>query len=282
MIALLGTGLLGSGFTRALLRQGEQVQVASRTYTRAQALEAYGAQAFENAADAVRGASRIHLTLSDDASVDDVLERALPGLSSGALIIDHTTTSTAGALARTQRLAELGMRYVHAPVFMGPQNALESTGLMLISGDAAQAESLRPFLEKMTGTLWYVGPRVEEAAAFKLLGNLFLMFLNTGLADLLGLAKATGIAPSDAIKLFQKFNPGASAAVRMQRMIDAKFDDPSWELSMARKDARLMLDEASDAGVELAILPSIAARMDALIAEGHGKSDWSVLGKDFL
>jgi len=282
MIALLGTGLLGSGFTRALLRQGEEVQVASRGYARAQALEAFGARAFTDFAEAVRGAARIHLTLSDDAAVDEVLERAGPGLVRGAVIIDHTTTSTAGAIARTQRLRERGMTYVHAPVFMGPQNALESTGLMLISGEPALAETLRLALEKMTGTLWYVGPRVEDAAAFKLLGNLFLMFLNTGLADLLGLAKATGIAPADAAKLFQKFNPGASAGVRLQRMLDAKFDDPSWELGMARKDARLMLEEAEHAGVALAVLPSIAARMDALIGDGHGKSDWSVLGKDFL
>jgi 3-hydroxyisobutyrate dehydrogenase len=40
-----------------------------------------------------------------------------------------------------------------------------------------------------------------------------------------------------------------------------------------------MLDEAAAHGRPLPMLPAIAARMDALIAEGHGKDDWTVLAK---
>src|SRR4051812_1113725 len=244
MIAFFGTGMLGSGFVRALRRRGESVQVWNRTHGKAEALEAYGAKAFTDPADAARGAERIHLSLSDDAAVDDVLERARPGLAPGAMIVDHTTTSASGTASRAARWAERNVPFVHAPVFMGPQNALESTGIMLVSGDAARIEPLRPALSAMTGKLEYLGPRPEGAAAFKLLGNLFLMFLTTGLADMLALAKAMDVTPADASKLFDMFNPGATIGARMKRMTDAKFSEPSWELSMARKDARLMLEEA--------------------------------------
>lgn len=282
MIAFFGMGMLGSGFTRALRRRGEDVQVWNRTHAKAKALEAHGARAFEAPEDAARGAERIHLSLSDDAAVDDVLERARPGFSANVVIVDHTTTSATGTRERAACWKERGIAFVHAPVFMGPQNALDSTGLMLVSGDPAQVEVLRPALAAMTGKLEFLGPRLEEAAAFKLLGNLFLMFLTTGLADLLGLAKAMGIAPAEASKLFDMFNPGATVGARMKRMTDAKFSEPSWELSMARKDARLMLEEAERAHVALAVLPTIAARMDAVIAKGHGGDDWTVLGKDFV
>jgi 3-hydroxyisobutyrate dehydrogenase len=40
-----------------------------------------------------------------------------------------------------------------------------------------------------------------------------------------------------------------------------------------------MLDEAARANVPMAVLPAIAARMDEVIAEGHGNADWTVLGK---
>ena len=69
---------------------------------------------------------------------------------------------------------------------------------------------------------------------------------------------------------------------RMKRITDAKFSEPSWELSMARKDARIMIEEAERASVPLAVLPAIAARMDAVIAAGHGGDDWTVLAKDAL
>src|SRR5579871_3276725 len=123
MIAFLGTGLLGANFTRALLRRGESVQVWNRTPAKARALEADGAKAFDDPADAVRGAARVHLTLSDDAAVDDVLERARPGFAPGVILVDHTSTAPSGTRARAQRWEERKVAFQHAPVFMGPQNA---------------------------------------------------------------------------------------------------------------------------------------------------------------
>ncbi len=280
MIAFLGSGMLGSGFVRALRKRGEVVAVWNRTPARAQALEAYGAKAFPDPAEAVRGAARVHLCVSDDAAVDDILEKARPGLPDGVVIVDHTTTLASGVEARRARWAERGFTFVHAPVFMGPQNALESTGIMLVSGDPEAIEPIRPALEAMTGKLVDLGPKPDTAAAFKLLGNLFLMFVTSGLADFLMLAKATGVAPEAAAQLFESFNPGATIAARLERMLAANWDQASWELAMARKDARLMMEEAARANLEFAALPAIAARMDALIAEGRGKQDWTVLAKD--
>src|SRR5262245_47662902 len=135
MKAFLGMGLLGSNFVRALLKKGEQVQVWNRTASKATALEQYGAKAFGDVKDSVRGAAEIHVTLKDDASVDEILATASAAFAPGAVIIDHTTTSAAGAVKRTAYWKEKGFTYQHAPVFMGPSNALEGTGFMLLSGD---------------------------------------------------------------------------------------------------------------------------------------------------
>ena len=282
MIAFFGTGLLGSGFVRALLRRGESVHVWNRTADKARALEAYGARAFDDPADAARGAERVHLSLSDDAAVNDVLERALPGMSKAVLLVDHTTTSPSATATRVERWNERGYRMVHAPVFMGPQNALDSTGLMLVSGERARVEAARPHLERMTGKVLDLGDRVDAAAGFKLLGNLFLMFVTTGLAELFTLARGLDIEPRAAASLFEHFNPGLTLPARIDRMLAADWSKPSWELAMARKDARLMLEEAARAERPLSLLPSIAAKMDELIAAGHARSDWTVLAKDAL
>ena len=277
MIAILGTGLLGSGFTRALRRKGEPVQVWNRTPAKARALEATGARAFDDPAAATRGAERVHLIVNDDAAVDAVLAAAK--LAPGTLVIDHTTTSTAGARARSART---DITYVHAPVFMGPSNAADSTGLMLISGDRARVDRVTPMLAPMTGKLVDLGDRTDAAAAFKLLGNTFLMAFTTGIADMLGLAKAMDVPPTEAATLFDHFNPGVTAGARMRRMIDTDFSQPSWELAMARKDARLVQGEVDHAGIALVLIPAIAARMDAAIAQGHAHDDWTVIAKDFI
>ena len=163
---------------------------------------------------------------------------------------------------------------------MGPQNALESTGIMLASGDRARFDALAPELSKMTGKLLYLGPKEDRAASFKLLGNLFLMFFTTGLSEVFTLGRALGIEPKDAAALFESFNPGATLPMRSKRMLDAKFSEPSWELAMARKDARLMLEAAERHGAKMPVLPAIAAEMDRWIARGHAHDDWTVIAKD--
>ncbi|HEY4121370.1 MAG TPA: NAD(P)-binding domain-containing protein [Byssovorax sp.] len=282
MIAFLGAGLLGSGFVRALARRGEAVRVWNRTSAKARALAGEQVTPFDDAAEAARGAARVHVILSDDAAVDAVLEAARPGLTPGVTIVDHTTTSATGAAARAARWTSGGFGFVHAPVFMGPQNALESTGIMLVCGERARVDAVSPALAKMTGKLVDLGDDPRRAASFKLLGNLFLMFLTSGVAEVFGLGKALGVAPTDAAKLFEIFNPAGMVGARAQRMIAAQFGDASWELGMARKDARLMLEESARGGVDLAVLPAIAALMDRYIAGGHAHDDWTIIGKGNL
>ncbi len=101
MKAFLGMGLLGSHFVRAMIKRGDKMQVWNRTTSRATELEKYGAKVFSHVADAVKGAGVIHVTLKDDASVNEVLEAASSGFNKGAIIVDHTTTTKEGAIQRT-------------------------------------------------------------------------------------------------------------------------------------------------------------------------------------
>jgi 3-hydroxyisobutyrate dehydrogenase len=282
MKAFLGMGLLGSNFVRAMLQKGETVQVWNRTTAKAKALEADGAKAFDSANEAVQGADVIHVTLKDDATVDEVLETASKGFKAGAIVIDHTTTSAKGAIERTEAWKNKGFTYLHAPVFMGPQNALESTGYMLVSGDQSIIEQLEPELSKMTGKLINFGSEEGKAAGIKLTGNLFLISLTAGLSDALALAKAHGIDAGEILSLFNSWNPGAAVPARLKKIAEGNFSEPSWELNMARKDAGLMMNAAKEAGARLTVIPAVAAVMDEWIAKGHGNDDWSVIAKDSI
>lgn len=280
MISFLGTGLLGANFTRALLKRGEKVHVWNRSADKAKALEQYGAKAFENVADAVKDAERVHLTLSDDKSVDEVLEKAKPGLAKGVIIVDHTTTSAPGAAQRSANWKQAGIYYIHAPVFMGPPNALEGTGTMMVSGDQEIVARIEPELSKMTGRLWNLGEQPEKAAAIKLLGNLFHISLTGGVSDMLTLAETLKVDASELGPLLELLNPGNVAQGRLRKITSNTFEQASWELSMARKDARLMIEQAQANGRELIVVPAVAARMDKWIEKGHSKDDWTILSRN--
>ena len=280
MKAFLGTGLLGSNFVKAMLQKGEQVQVWNRTAAKAQALETDGAKAFAAVSDAVKGAEAIHLTLKDDATVNEILEKTSAGFAPGVVIYDHTTTSVEGAIERTAYWKAKGYTYLHAPVFMGPPNALESTGFMLVSGDQAVIARAEAELSKMTGKLINLGADEGKAAGMKLTGNLFLLTLTAGISDTLALAKGLGISGQELMGLFDSWNPAAVMPARLKKIISGKFDQASWELNMARKDAGLMIAEAQKNNSYLTVVPAIADEMDRWIEKGYGSSDWSVIAKD--
>ena len=71
--AFLGTGLLGSAFVEAAAKRGgDSITVWNRTIDKARALEQFGVKVAATPADAVKGASRVHLILKDDAVVEEV------------------------------------------------------------------------------------------------------------------------------------------------------------------------------------------------------------------
>ena len=277
-IAFLGTGLMGSGFVRRLRATGHEVNVWNRSPAKARALQADGARACDDPAAALAGAERVHLSLSDDASVDAVLEPLADAIPPATWIVDHTTTAVRPTAERVARWNARGRTFVHAPVFMGPVNALEGTGLMLVSGDKSRHDALLPALQKMTGSVLYLGEAPERAAAFKLFGNLTLIGIMGVLGDVNRLAHAVGIPTGEAFSLFKQFNPGQFLPARAARIEAGEFTAPSFEVAMARKDVRLMIETAGD--TPLAVLPGIAARMDALIADGRGADDLAVMGRD--
>src|SRR3569623_1105393 len=95
-------------------------------------------------------------------------------------------------------------------------------------------ERVKPLLASMTGKLIDLGERVDAAAAFKLMGNTFLMGFTAAIGDLIGLGKALGFSAAEAITLFEHFNPGAKTGQRSKRMASSDYAQPSWELAMAR------------------------------------------------
>lgn len=276
-IAFLGTGLLGGAFAEAAAKRGDKVTAWNRSPDKVSALAQFGVKAAATPAEAVRGASRVHLVLKDDTVVDEVIEAARLGLSADAVLIDHTTTLPALTAERAGRLQAQGVNYLHCPVFMGPAAARNAQGSMMVAGPSALFESVKADLAKMTTRLEFMGERPDLAAANKLFGNAMIVGVSALLSDILTLAQASQVDAGDAIKLLGLLDLNAMVATRGANMAKGNFA-VSFELAMARKDVRLMLETAGSR--PMAALPAIAARMDQLIVAGHGAEDASVLAID--
>lgn len=274
-VAFLGTGLLGSAFVEAAAARGDRITVWNRTRAKAEALAGFGVAVADSPADAVRGASRVHLVLKDDAVVESVIDALRPGLGEGVVVVDHSTTQPALTAERSRRLNAEGVRYLHCPVFVGPSAARQGRGTILAAGPRDSFELVKDALERMAPRVEYCGERPDLAAVYKLCGNAFIIGLTALVADVFSVAAGSDVPAHDALRVLGFFDPGAVLTGRGRHMADRDFT-PGFELAMARKDVRLMLEAAGEK--PLAALPAIAARMDALIAKGHGEEDMAVLG----
>jgi 3-hydroxyisobutyrate dehydrogenase len=272
-IAFLGAGLMGTGFIRRMLKNGHTVRVWNRSPQKAEALEAEGAVACREAAAAVEGVDRIHVMLSDDAAVDQVLESIRERIAADSWIIDHTTTAPSPTAERAARWAARGRVYLHAPVFMSPKNTEEGNGFMLISGDPARIAAVMPQLEQMATQVIRLGDQPGLAAAYKLFGNLMLIGIQGVIGEVVRLAQAVGVRPADAVALFTRFNPGEMLPARAAKIAGGPYEPASFTVSMARKDVRLMIEEAARHGAELGVMRLIADLYDQAIARGEGMLD---------
>ena len=276
-IAFLGTGLLGSAFVEAAARRGERLTVWNRTIDKARALEPLGVTVAATPADAVRGARRVHLVLKDDDVVEDVVAALRPGLSPETVVVDHTTTQPARTAERVRRLNAQGVRYLHCPVFIGPAAARQQQGTIMVSGARELFDAVKDGLTPMAQRVEYFGERPDLAAINKLCGNAFIIGINGLVADVFAIAAGGDVPATETLKVLEYFNVAAAITGRGKNMATRNYA-PAFELAMARKDVRLMMETSGDR--PLATLACMAARMDALIAKGHGGDDLAVIGVD--
>jgi 3-hydroxyisobutyrate dehydrogenase len=270
IVAFYGAGMLGSAMIRAMLARGITVRVWNRTAEKAQALAEYGAIPFDDPSAAADGADRIHSCLSDDASVDAVLDAVLPRVSKETPVVDHTTVLPQRVAERAVRLNEAGYSFAHAPVFMGPPMALEARGVMLTSGDPLVLERNRDMLQRMCGELRYVGARAEDAAIFKLMGNAMILAVVGGINDVLRIAETQGLTREQAYELFDFYDPSGQIHGRGKRMVKGEYD-AFWTLDMAHKDAALM--QAAAHHERLPVIDAMEALLRNVSDRGLGDLD---------
>ena len=139
-VAVLGTGIMGSGMARNLVAAGLDVTVWNRNADRARSLADVGARVATDAGDAVGGADVVMTMLFDADATAQVIEPVLPSLTPGAVWVQTGTVGLEG----TARLAEVadrhGVDFLDAPVLGTRQPAEQGALTVLVGGPEALRE----------------------------------------------------------------------------------------------------------------------------------------------
>lgn len=272
-VAVLGTGTMGIGMARSLLRNGFTVRAWNRTTDRAQPLAADGATVAPSAEEAVRGADVVLLMLFDVDAVLQTLTDAAPGLSDSAVILQSSTVGPAGMARVAQQADDAGWNLLDAPVLGTRQPAEDGQLVVLASGRPQLREQAQAVFDAIGSRTVWAGDELGRASALKLACNSWVAALTAAAAQSLVLAEGAGLDPH---LVLDALGGGPSDSpylhVKGESMITGTFP-VSFALDGVRKDLDLMAQLAGESGAGTPLLDSLRAIYAQASALGHGEDD---------
>jgi len=271
-VAVLGAGgTMGFPMARNLARAGITVRAWNRTRAKAEPLAADGVTITDSPAGAARGAGIVLTMLADADAVAAAAEEALPAMPASGLWLQMSTIGEAG----TQRCARLAaareIGFVDAPVLGTRQPAEEAALIVLASGPAALRGRVQPAFDAIGHKTMWIG-QAGAGTRLKIVTNSWILAVVEAGAETIALAEGLGLDPA---LLFEALAGSALDLpyLRMKgRAIRDRDFEPSFRLTLAAKDARLIRDAADAHRLDLPLLATIARRLGEGAAE-HGDED---------
>jgi len=271
-VGIVGLGAMGARIARRLLDAGHEVTVWNRDATKAEPLAAAGARRADTPAETGREAEAVIVMVTGPEALAAVTEGddGVVAALDGAVLVQMSTVGLE-ALRRLEGLVPEGS-LVDAPV-LGSISEVEAGTLTVFAGGPAElVERCTPLLSAL-GRVLPVGP-VGAGTAAKLVANLTLVGAIGVLGESLALAHGLGFDDETAFEVLAA-TPLGTQAERRRPAFESGDYPPRFQLSLARKDADLILEAASAAGIELRLAPAAQTWLADAERAGRGRDDYS-------
>ncbi|MCX4726805.1 NAD(P)-dependent oxidoreductase [Streptomyces sp. NPDC090052] len=274
-VAVLGTGIMGAAMARNLCHAGLDVRVWNRTRSKAEPLADVGARVTGTPGEAVEGADVIITMVYDGPAALEAMTAAGPSLSAGAVWLQSTTAGTEGLLPLAALARQHGLVFVDAPV-LGTKAPAESGQLtVLVAGPDSVRDDVAPVLDAIGSRTVWVGNDGTTGAAtrLKLVCNSWVLTLTHGTAEALALAAGLGVDPAGFLAAVGGGSLDCGYLHLKAQTILTEDYTPSFSVTTAAKDARLIVEAGRAAGVRLDVAAAGAERFRRAGALGHGDDD---------
>ena len=278
-VAVLGLGIMGAPMASNLARAGHDTVGWNRSPGRTDALVAAGGRAADSIAAAVADADVIITVVSDSPDVQQIAAGAdglIANARRGAVWIDCSTISPAVARALAEDATDAGLRALDAPVSGGEQGAVDGALSIMVGGDEAVVDEVRPVLDVLGATVVHVGSS-GAGQTVKAANQLMTAGILELVSEALVFVEAHGVDPRAATRVWAAGLAGSRILeAKGEKMITREFG-PGFKVDLHVKDLGIVTDAAREAGVAVPLAEQAADLMHSLSASGRGDLDHSAL-----
>ncbi|WP_284619541.1 2-hydroxy-3-oxopropionate reductase [Aquabacterium humicola] len=277
-IGFIGLGIMGAPMCGHLIAAGHTVFVHSRGKLPAAITDSRATICTHSRGVAER-ADIVFLMLPDTPDVEQALfgeTGVASGISRGKVVVDMSSISPIATKGFAQRLADIGCGYLDAPVSGGEVGAKNATLSIMVGGDEAVFERVKPLFELMGGNITLVG-KAGDGQTAKVANQIIVALNIEAVAEALVFAAKAGADPA---KVRQALMGGFAASrvleVHGERMIKRTFE-PGFRIGLHQKDLNLALSSARALGVSLPNTATAQELFNACAAAGGQGWDHSAL-----
>lgn len=278
-IGWIGTGVMGASMAGRLINAGYALTVFNRTRVRAQPLLDRGAQWADSPAAAAERADVVATIVGYPRDVEEVIlgeAGVLAASQPPRIIIDFTTSSPDLARRIAREAAARGIAALDAPVSGGDIGARNGTLSIMVGGDAAALDSIRPILAHLGQKITHQGPP-GSGQHTKMVNQILIATMMIGVCEGLLYAHRAGLDPLKAIEAVGSGAAGSWSINNLGPRIVRRDFAPGFYVEHFLKDMGIALAEARRMNLALPGLALAEQLYRAVEAHGHGRSGTQAL-----
>jgi len=279
-IGFIGLGVMGTPMAMHLNAAGHQLFVFTRSKVPPEIAQSRATQC-TSASGVAERADIIFLMLPDTPDVEAVLfgeQGVAAGLSKAKskVIIDMSSISPVATKTFARRIKDLGSDYLDAPVSGGEVGARNATLSIMVGGDAAVFDRIRPLFELMGKNITRIGDN-GDGQTCKIANQIIVALNIAAVGEALVFASKAGADPAIVRQaLLGGFASSRVLEVHGERMIKRTFT-PGFRIALHQKDLHLALEGARALSLALPQTAGAAQLMQSCAALGHAQADHSAL-----
>lgn len=279
-VGFIGLGAMGAPMARNLAAAGLLAALWNRSRAKAEPLSAQlGVPIADDPAALARSVDCVLLSLPADDDLLQVIDRLCAGLHADMLVVDTSTVGADTAREASRRLTLHGAHFLDAPVSGGVEGARNGSLVMMVGGEAAQFERVRPLLAAVATHIVHMGP-VGNGQTTKAVNQIMVAGINQAVTEALAFGEAAGLNMDRVIDVI---GGGAAAnwflSNRGRSMLQRDFS-PRFKVALHHKDltiCRRMAEALTGTEIRLPIVEMTLIHYRRLIEAGYADEDISAL-----